>query len=145
MKEKLFKAEQFTPTKWDSAEQKAKFANQFVRLIERGFQFHDFPKWFYNRLSNTFGHIAHYNQLGFWETWFENQGQQLAFLRHTATCQICGDPAFTYSDVERALQGWLKKNSIFIHNLELSITKKHEQHERSEYERLSAKFGTVST
>ena len=140
MKEKLFKANQFTPTQWSTAEDKAKFANQFVRLIERGFQKSDFPRGFYNRLSMIFGHIAHCNHLKFWEIWFLDKEAQLEFLQHTEQSRIYGNPTFTYSDVEEAIQGWLKSNPQFAKNLETSIAVEHEQHDRSEYERLKVKF-----
>ena len=138
---KQFTADQFTPTEWDSAEQKAKFGNQFVRLVERGFQQTDFPKWFYRRLSMTFGHIAHYNQAGFWETWFSDQGQQLAFLRYTETASTYGSPEHTYCDVEWAIQQWLKVRPEYVQRLENVLSTRHEQHERNEYERLKVKFG----
>lgn len=65
----MFTANQFTATKWESAEQKAKFANHFVRFVKSGFKPTLFYSWFYKRLSMTFGHIAHFNRQGFWHTW----------------------------------------------------------------------------
>lgn len=110
MKKPIFKAEQFTPTQWDSAEQKARFANHFVRFLESGFNRNLFYKWFYNRLSMTFGHIAHYNQWAFYEYWFSNEEKCRRFVQHTLhpACGGCGYPAYTYSDVEMALKKFLK-------------------------------------
>lgn len=98
-----FTANMFTPTKWDSAQDKADFANKFIRFIENGFQETQFTKKFYTRLSNCFGHIAHYNKFGFYDTWFSDYYSQVAFLNNALTHSCYGDPAWTYSDVERAL------------------------------------------
>ena len=35
------------------------------------------------RLSNDFGHIAHYNQHQFYETWFTCDKDRLEFLKNT--------------------------------------------------------------
>lgn len=104
---KPFTADQFTPTKFSTAEDKAKFANHFVRFVEGGYKWSVFPKWFYNRLSMCFGHIAHYNRLGFYETFFLDNATIADFKRATMGT-IYGDPAWTHSDVERALQGYFK-------------------------------------
>jgi hypothetical protein len=103
----MFKASQFIPTQWDTATTKAKFANQFMKFVKGGFQEKDFPKWFYSRLSNTFGHIAHYDQYGFYEHFFSGEEGKLAFLRHTQDWGCYGQPEFTYCDVEREIQKWL--------------------------------------
>lgn len=107
MKE-IFKAEQFVATKWNSAVDKAKFANHFIRFIESGYKESLFNKKFYNRLSMTFGHIAHYNKYGFYDTWFSSREKQKEFIRHTLKWNMEGDPAWTYSDVEKAIHKYLK-------------------------------------
>ena len=53
-------AAEFTATKWDSAEKKAEFANKLCKFIAADFKESLFTKAFYERLSMTFGHIAHY-------------------------------------------------------------------------------------
>jgi len=108
----VFTANQFTPTKFDTAEDKARFANHFVRFIEKGFPRTLFPKWFYRRLSSTFRHTAHYNIDGFYGMWFGGPERQQNFLQHTRLVEIYGDPAFTYSDVEKALQNWAKERML---------------------------------
>lgn len=105
---KPFTAAQFTPTKWDTAEDKAKFANHFVRFVEGGFKESVFPKWFYRRLSMTFGHIAHYNKAGFYDQWFSTADRRIEFIENVRRSSIYGDPAWTYSDVEKVLQGWVR-------------------------------------
>lgn len=109
-----FAADQFMATAFDTAQQKAKFANQFVRFVLSGFRPTLFPKWFYQRLSNTFGHIAHYNQSGFWSQWFATPEQQRRFLQRVHEHVPCGHAEHTYCDVERALKSWVATQSEAI-------------------------------
>jgi hypothetical protein len=107
-----FTAGQFRPTQFHSADDKARFANQFVRFVVVGFKRTMFPKWFYKRLSNTFGHIAHYNQDGFYAAQCEGHKERLAFLRQAAEFGCYGSPESTFCDVERALQSWIRRSGI---------------------------------
>jgi len=50
-----FEASQFVATQWNSAEDKAKFANALMKFIANEFPQQSFTKTFYNRLSNTYG------------------------------------------------------------------------------------------
>jgi len=50
----------FTPTKWNSAEDKAMFGNSLLKFLANDFPRNAFTKRLYQRLSNTFGHIANY-------------------------------------------------------------------------------------
>jgi len=129
-----FTASQFTPTQWDNADDKAWFANQFVRFVESGFEQKHFSDRFYRRLSNTFGHIAHYNRLGFWETFFTTTEDKLRFLEITLNHPCYGDPEWTYSDVERALKSWLTDEGT------VEAFRQNEASERAQYERLRVKF-----
>lgn len=112
MTTKLFNAKQFTATKWNSQEDKAKFANHFVDFVKSGFSQSKFHKWFYNRLHMTFGMIAHYDQGGFFATYFEDDQGKVDFIQECLRYHCWGDVTYTYSDVEKALQVWLRENSI---------------------------------
>jgi hypothetical protein len=140
MKPSTFRADQFTPTQWDTAEDKAKFANQFVKLVESGFVWHQFPKWFYKRLSMTFGHIAHFNQHGFYDAQFSGVARQLEFLVQTQTAGGYGDPHFTYSDVELQLRAWVKAEG-FIDLYQTKLNTAIEASERETLKRLQVKYG----
>jgi len=98
----------YTATKFDTVEDKKKFEDQFKKFIKNDFQFKHFPKWFYIRLSMTFGHIAHYDQHGFFNTFFVSQEGKQEFINCTRNYPCYGDPAFTYSDVERVLVSWTR-------------------------------------
>lgn len=109
-----FQIQDFTPTEWATAEEKAKIANKITRFILGGFQQGSFTKVMYQRLSNMFGHIAHYNILGFYEEWFSNIKACLDWAEHITGNWLSGmgDPRFTWSDVEKALIQWMKDNRI---------------------------------
>lgn len=141
---KIFTASQFTPTKWDTAENKAKFANHFVRFVRGDMAEILFPKWFYTKLSNTFGHIAHYNQHGFYDYFFRNEETRLDFLRQTINGGGYGDPAYTYSDVEKALKQWLR-DSGEVERYRALRDAALETAERAQLARLQAKYPTERT
>ncbi len=107
-----FVAADFAPTHWDSAEQKAKFANALLTFVAQDFPRSKFHEGFYRRLSNTFGHIACYNSAGFYGRFFLNAHDKLEFLEQCVTWPCHGDPTTTYSDVERSLVARLTQSQI---------------------------------
>ena len=107
-----FVAGDFVPTHWDSAEQKAKFANALLTFVAQDFPRSKFHESFYRRLSNTFGHIACYNCDGFYGRFFLTAADKLEFLEQCVTWPCHGDPTYTYSDVERAVVARLRKSQI---------------------------------
>jgi hypothetical protein len=68
----------------------------------------------YQRLSNMFGHIAHYDIHGFYSTWFTDIKSCRDWVEHITGSWLAGigDPRFTWSDVEKALVQWLMDNHI---------------------------------
>jgi hypothetical protein len=137
---KHYSASEFTPTQWDTAQDKARFANQFVSFIHSGFNARFFTDRFYRRLSQTFGHIAHYNRGGFWAEFFTSTEDIVRFLEQTLAYPCYGDPEWTYSDVERALQFWLLLEGVLNRYRDKLATEK-ESKERAEYQRLQQKYG----
>jgi len=131
-----FTPDKFTPTKWDTADKKAAFARQFIKFVQSDFAKSTFPKAFYQRLSMTFGHIAHYNLHGFFETFFTTTQDKVRFLRQTLAHTCYGDPAWTYSDVERALQTWLRENDVLA-KYETRLAEEQQNAERAEWARLA--------
>lgn len=110
-----FTAVDFIATKFATAEEKAKIANKLTRFILGGFKQGSFSQAMYARLSNMFGHIAHYNMHGFYETWFSGPHECCKWaeyvLRGGAYGSV-GNPAHTWSDVEKALIAWMRDNRI---------------------------------
>jgi hypothetical protein len=134
-----FNSSQFTPTQWDTAQNKATFAKQFVRFVQSDFATRHFTGKFYRRLSNTLGHIAHYNQAGFWDEFFTSTADKVQFLEQTLQHPCYGDPAWTYSDVERVLQAWLRADGT-LERYRKRLAEETEAGERTELARLQAKY-----
>lgn len=53
---------------------------------------------------HCFGHIAHCNRRGFYEEWFSSDRRKWNFVEPLTEHGSCGDPSFTFSDVEEAVQ-----------------------------------------
>lgn len=135
-----FTPSRFTATKWDTAKDKATFAIQFVRFVQSDFSAQQFTDKFYRRLSNTFGMIAHYNRGGFWAEFFTTTTDKVRFLEQTLAYPCYGDPAWTYSDVERAVQEWLRAEAV-LDQYRQRLAEETEAAERTELARLQRKYG----
>lgn len=122
----LFLAQEFTPTKFRTADEKAKFANHFFRFATSNFAETLFTQAFYERLSNTFGHIAHNSKAGFYDEFFRSAADQLRFLDQVVKWPCYGDPAWTFSDVERAIQGEVARQHL-IERQELRVDEEMQQ------------------
>jgi hypothetical protein len=140
-----FSPDDFTPTKFSTAEQKAVFANQLLAFIAAGFPEKKFTKAFYERLCNCFQFIAHVNRNGFVETFFTCTADKLRFIKALANAPCYGDPAYTFSDVERAigevvrLMGWV---SVY----QTKLAQENETIERTLLASLQAKYeGSATT
>jgi hypothetical protein len=114
MTKNFFTADRFTATQHSTAEEKARFCNALATFILGGFPRSRFKTTFYRRLSNVFGHIAEYNETGFWEVWFATPAKQRQFVRRIHEWVAMGDPNFCWSDVERKLKSWAATNAEAI-------------------------------
>jgi hypothetical protein len=130
---------QFTPTQWNTAQDKARFAEQFIKFVQSGFAKKNFTDRFYSRLSMTFGHIAHNDRGGFWQEFFTTTHDKIRFLKRTLQYACHGDPAWTYSDVERAVQAWLKAEGT-LDKYQGRRAAEDEVAERAELARLQKKY-----
>lgn len=98
----------FTDTPHATAKEKAEFANWLIRFVEAGCPRSRFHKTKYQRLSNLWGHIAHYNVHGFYDEWFENVDAQTEWCQYVVEqTSYWGTPAQDWSDVEQAIAAWL--------------------------------------
>ncbi|HUZ96746.1 MAG TPA: hypothetical protein VMU57_17725 [Edaphobacter sp.] len=131
--------DQFTATQFDSAEVKAAFGNHFLHFVHSEFNRSLFRKPFYNRLSMCFSHIAHYDLAGFYDVWFADDESRLNFLHHTLRFPCYGDPAYTYSDVEREIQRHILTTSL-VRQYELRVAAAVRSREITQMERLQAKY-----
>ena len=136
-----FTASQFQATQWATAELKARAANKFVAFLRADCPESKFTKELYKMCSSTFGHIAHYNAAGFYATWFSSPERRVRYIRQALARHCVGDPAWTWSDVEEALQGEFERDyHVYVgHNTELANASQ-ESRERAELARLQAKY-----
>lgn len=130
---------EFTPTKFTPAAAKLKFAEHFIRFVEAGFPQPLFRHWFYVMLISCRGHIAHYNELGFYAEQFADNYRRMKFIEHWIEYPVYGDPAFTFSDVETYLRDWLIAEQILDKWVEI-WRKDVESRERAELKRLLGKY-----
>jgi hypothetical protein len=70
----------FQPTGWHTAQDKARFTNWLVQFITSGYPADKFPQWAYERLIQTFCFIAHYNRTGLADTYFRDAQTRLRFV-----------------------------------------------------------------
>jgi hypothetical protein len=129
----------YTATQFVTAEDKAKFVEHFIKFVEKDFPQNLFTKKFYSRLSNTFGHIAHYNQFGFWEEFFTTTADKVRFIEMTLNSPCYGDPAYTFSDAEREIQYRMIGSGILAH-YKAQYENELCNAEYNEYQRLKEKF-----
>jgi hypothetical protein len=126
-------------TKFHTAEEKEKALKKFQRFFERGCPTSGFDRLLYQYASNMFGHIAHFNMLGYYETWFSSPSRIADWLNWAERAVIFGDPAFGFSDVERAIQEWVRTSGIKS-KYETEARSILEKAERAELARLKAKY-----
>ena len=132
---------QFVATEWSTAADKAAFGNTYLRFIESEWKQALFTKSFYGRLSNCFGHIAHHNVSQFYDVWFTCDKDRLEFLKQTVSWPCSGDPKFTFSDVEGAIQQEVRRRN-YIRIYELRAAQELRSAEIGVLERLEAKYRT---
>jgi hypothetical protein len=97
-------AADFTPTKFHTADDKAWFANALLKFLADDCPRSGFTDRLYVRLSNSFGHIAHYDRSGFFEHFFPDPERRIAFLEETLRWPCHGAAEFTFSDAEIVVQ-----------------------------------------
>jgi hypothetical protein len=134
-----FLPEEFTPTKFSTAADKAEFGNHFLRFIDAEWAQALFTKDFYHRLSMCFGHIAHCDRATFYETWFTRDQARLRFIEKTLKWPCWGDPEYTFSDVERAIQQEVRKRN-YLTRYQLRVAEADRASEMETLRRLEAKY-----
>jgi hypothetical protein len=131
----------FTATNFSTAADKAEFGNTLLRFIESEWTPALFTKSFYNRLSMCFSHIAHYNRTQFYEEWFSSLAAQVQFLKHTLRFLCYGDPEYTFSDVERAIQREISDRN-YLARYELRLAGEQQATDLALLSQLESKYRT---
>ena len=132
-------AADFQSTKFTPAETKAWFACHFLRFASADFPKHHFTQRFYNQVMHTFGMIAHYDSAGFWTEYFTTTAGKIEFIDQVTRHHCFGDPADTFSDVEREIIRRLRQADL------LALYRGRDRAERdaadrAEFARLKARF-----
>lgn len=135
MTKKPFRPTDIPTDDWGSSADAAAFANKLAAFIDRGFKRTMFTKDMYCKLSNLFGHIAHYNIHGFYQSWFETSERRVVFLRNIVAGGCFGP---TYA-VERALRQWVHSSGVLT-TWEQIVADEREQIERTTLAILQAKY-----
>lgn len=134
-----FPPSEFVPTEWSTAIDKANFGNTLLHFLDADCPRKLFTRKFYIRLSITFGNCAHYNLETFYDTWFTRDRHRLAFVQHILRWPCYGDPTFTFSDVERAVQRVVAERN-YLARFDLRASEQLRTTEICELQRLEAKY-----
>jgi len=124
---------------------KARVANQLVRLVRGNFRPTLFPGTLYQRLSLMFGHIAEYDRHGFYAVWLSSPAKRATWLRYVERGGAYGfhpeHRTDTWGDVERAFAAWVR-DSGEAERQEALAASEVEVTERAELARLQGKYGS---
>lgn len=134
-----FLPSEFVPTQFSSAADKSNFGNTLLHFLDSDCARELFTKKFYDRLSMTFGHIAHCDIEGFYSTWFTRDRHRLGFVTKLLRWPCHGDPKFTFSDVEHAVQRVMLERN-YLARFELRAAEALRSAEIKDLERLEAKY-----
>jgi hypothetical protein len=131
-----------TATKWQTVEDKEKVLKSLIRFVKSDFNPNLFSKNLYNNLNSMFGHIAHYNILGFYEVWFTDKRSRLEWFKYVLGSQAYGDPAYTRVDIEQAFKEWLKskEGKTIVKKIQTDFNQAIEDTERAQLARLKEKY-----
>ncbi len=134
-----FSPSQFVSTEWSTTAEKADFGNYLLHFLDAGCPRELFTKKFYTRLSMTFGNIAHYNLEGFYDTWFTRDRHRAGFVQKLLRWPCHGDPKFTFSDVECAIQRVMRERN-YLGRFEFRAAEELRVAEMKDLDRLEAKY-----
>ena len=143
MRKGPFLPEDFFPTKFSTAGDKAAFGNMLLHFLELNCKRELFTGSLYDRLSTCYGHIAHCDRETFYENWFKTDQDRLRFIQHTLRGRCWPNPAFTFSDVERAVQREIESRG-YLARYELQATVAEHSREMEILHRLEAKHRSAA-
>jgi hypothetical protein len=114
-------------TKFMSAEEKEKVLKDWQRFIENDFDKAKFTKRLYNHLIQHCSFIAHYNQGGFYGTYFEDPEDTMKFIKQFDWEQGC-------VSIEYGMTYWL--NSEDYRDINTAMVETLEPYKAEIYPRL---------
>ena len=137
---KRYSAALFVDGSYGGAAGKARTTNAILKFIDSGFDRDLFTRQVYSGgLMYMFGHIAHYNQSGFFSTWFDSDSDILNWLVYVSEARLYGDADCTLIEVERIVQKFVRDSGL-IALYEGRIARAQEEAERAQLAALKAKY-----
>ena len=124
----------------DAARKARDFAD-LVRFLKAGCPRARFTPALYGLCNSIFGHIAHYSLSGYYDVWFAELPDRIRWAQHALSMRPCGDPTYTRSDVEEALQQWLKSETgrRMLFDWRTELNRAHDADEMATLRKLAAK------
>lgn len=117
-------------TKFMSAQEKEKVLKDWQRFIESDFHKARFTKRLYSHLIQHCSFIAHYNQAGFYGTYFEDPEDTMRFIKQFDKDQGC-------ISVEYGMKYWL--NNEDYGDINTALVRAFEPYKAELYPRLKMK------
>ena len=136
----------FSDSQFLSAREKMLVLKAWVRFLKHGLRWQDFSDRLYKHLINHCSFIAHYNRLGFYETYFEHGESTAQFLSQFDMRGECRSVEYgaswwlhgEYEDLNRAM---VEEASPYIPSLVEKAEAKEREADLAEARRLAAKHG----
>lgn len=102
---------EFEPREFLHVETADRIFRGLVEFIDSGFKDRKFTSFLYKHLMHMFGHIAHYNAIGFYDEWFRNGARDWRrWVEHALDAPTY--PHTTYYQVENAVKITLMEHSV---------------------------------
>jgi len=132
-----------------SARDKELVLKAWVRFLKHGLRWEDFNDRLYNHLHLHCSFIAHYNRLGFYETYFESGEDTVRFLSQFDKRGECrsveyGVGGWSNEEYEDLAQAMIEEAAAYVPELMRTAAKKERNDDIAEAKRLLAKHGLTA-
>jgi hypothetical protein len=112
----------FQDAKFMTAREKELVLKAWIRFLKHGLRWQDFSHWLYKHLHLHCGFIAHYNRLGFYETYFVSGEETVRFLSQFDKRGEClsvefGGTMWSSGDCEDLKRAMIEEGQAFIPKL----------------------------
>ncbi len=111
-----------------------------MRFISSDCPRHQFTLRFYRQLTHCFGYVACYDLDGFWTEFFNTAAGKVEFIEQALAWPCYGEPATTWSDVEREIIRRLRQTEL-LSIYQRRLCADQDAADRAELARLLAKYG----
>ena len=130
-----YTADQFTDVQFMTAVEKARVATMFERFLAADLHRDKFTRALYQHFHLHCGHIAHFDQNGFYETWFTHPSNRVDFLRQLADDHESGrlywGAGEDYRDLGQVMYDSIQRHGQRIFDLAVSATRANLEERRN--------------